>query len=335
MKDFITALQNPEAYPHDVSGVQVIQTHISAVFLTGEFAYKICKSVDFGFLDFSTLEKRKETTEKEVEFNRLISPELYLGVVPIKENNGIIKVDGPEGEVIEYAMKMKQCSQKNIMSNLLTENKISTTDMEALAERIWQFHQKAPRSEEISQYGKLETIKFNWDENFKQTANIIPDSITDDEVLFVQQKVHLFMDNNKELFAKRITQNKIKHCHGDLHTGNIFVEDNKFLIFDGIVFNKRFPNTDIISDFATLVADLEFHDKPELAEAVIKKYQELSQDEDLSVLLPFYNAYRAYVKVKVICLTYQDENVPATQKEELQKAVRKYFDLALKYAKEF
>ena len=141
--------------------VPLIQTHISKVFLTGEYAYKICKPVNFGFLDYSTFEKRKENCEKEVEFNKQISPELYLGVVPVRETENGLAVEGNDGEIVDVAMKMKQCSQENIMKHMLQNNLISNEQMEELAMRIWNFHKNAPSSEEISQYGDLKQIKLN------------------------------------------------------------------------------------------------------------------------------------------------------------------------------
>ncbi len=341
MENLIKSLIKGCAYPHKVDNVQLIQTHISLVFLTGEFAYKICKPVNFGFLDFSTLDKRKVMCEKEVKFNSLISPELYLGVVEIWKQDGGYVVDLEsnsileDGEIVDYAIKMKQCNPDTVLKNLLIDDNVSEQLIIELARKIAEFHQIAPTSEAISKYGQIETIKFNWGENFEQTTNLVEDLISKEDFNFVKHKVNFFIETNQELFSKRVQENKIKHCHGDLHSGNIFVENSHLLIFDGIIFNERFPNSDIIADLAFMTMDLEFLGKENFSKLLIAEYLKVNPDEDMSKLLDFYACYRAYVKAKVVSFMLFDDNVPADKKEQTKEEVKKYFSLVKKYAERF
>jgi uncharacterized protein len=332
MKDLIQQLQQADAYSHEVNGVKVIQTAVSVVFLTGDVVYKICKPVNFGFLDYSTLDKRHTCCVDEVEFNKLISPELYLGVVEIRKIGERLVVDGNEGEVVEYAIKMKQCNPDTIMSNQLDRGLITEKHIIELANRIFSFHSKAPTSEDISQYGSIENVTRNTVENFDQTRERFGNS---EEFKFIEEKSMKFIEENKGLFEVRIAENKIKHCHGDLHSGNIFVEEDKIIIFDGIVFNKRFPCSDVIADIATTLTDLDFHEKNDFSKLLINKYKELSGEENIDTLLNFYKCYRAVVKFKINGFMLGDEHVPEEDKIKIKDDAEKYVKLAYNYAKLF
>ena len=325
MTELKDSLLKKEAYPHDVEDIELIQTHISQVFLTGKFAYKVLKPVDFGFLDFSTLDKRKKACEDEFQLNKLISPELYIGVVKICKVDDRIKVDSSEGDIVEYAVKMKQCSQDNIMSKLLEKNKVGKDLIKEIAKITFKFHNIAPTNTEISEFGSADTIDFNWQENFEQTEPYVGEVIDEHDFEFIKDKVNTFIMNNKILFEKRIRDGKIKQCHGDLHSGNIFVEPDGLYIFDAITFNQRFACCDMINDIAFMAMDLDFHDREDLSKLFIKTYYDLSKDEDISSLLNFYKCYRAYVRAKVNCFMLDDN-------KELREKINKYFSLSKKYA---
>src|SRR3989344_4967923 len=303
------ALQQPAAYSHPVKNTKTIITAVSAVFLTGEYAYKINKPLNLGFLDFSTLEKRKDQCEKEVKYNSLISPELYLGTVRITKNtNGAITVNG-DGKIIEYGIKMKQVDPDATMNNLLAKNLITMKHIQELAKKIFQFHHIAPTSQEISGFGRIDMIQFNWNENFEQTEKYKPAIVSQVDFEFIQQKINKFIQQNKELFEKRIAKNKIKHCHGDFHSANIFIAENAFMAMD-----------------------LDFHNKQELSELFIKEYQRLSDDEDIPTLLNFYKCYRAYIRAKINCFTYDDQNLNDDEKRNANEKAQQYFTLARDYA---
>ncbi len=329
-KQVVEALMTPEAYPEEPGKIELIQTHISFVFLTKNFAYKVKKAVNFGFLDFSTLDKRRAFCEKELQLNRRLCPDIYLEVVPLNKSN-IIKIKG-SGETVEYALKMKRLPQERIMTQLLKEGKVDENTIDEIAKIVAQFHSKAKTNREISQYGSLKIVKTNWDENFTQTTKYINQTIPKIHFQLIQTAINSFMDKNTVLFQNRINEQRIKDCHGDLHSGNIFITD-KICIFDAIEFNDRFRYSDVVADVAFLAMDLDFQQRPDLANRFIKQYIANSKDQQLKQLLSFYKCYRAYVRGKVISFKLDDPNVTSEEKASATKEAQAYFKLAADYAK--
>ena len=329
-KPVVEALLSPDAYPEDLDKIELIQTHISFVFLTKNFAYKVKKAVNFGFLDFSTLEKRRFFCEKELELNRRLCPAIYLEVVPINKSN-IVKING-SGETVEYALKMKRLPQEKIMTVLLKKKKVENKTIDEIAKIIAQFHSKAQTNTEINQYGSLKIIKTNWDENFSQTQKYVNQTISVAEYQFIQSSVNNFMEKNTSLFENRIKNGKIRDCHGDLHSGNIFITD-EICIFDAIEFNDRFRYSDVASDVAFLAMDLDFQKRSYLSDYFVKRYIVYSKDQQLTNLLSFYKCYRAYVRGKVISFKLDDPSVNSEEKIGATKEAQAYFKLSADYAK--
>ncbi len=329
-KEIVDALLTPDAYPQDAGKIELIQTHISFVFLTKNYVYKVKKAVNFGFLDFSTLDKRYAYCKKELELNRRLCPEIYLEVVPITKSN-IIKINS-NGETIEYALKMKRLPQERIMTLLLKEKKVDKKTIDEIARIVAEFHSKAHTSPEISEFGSLKIVKTNWDENFAQTKKYINQTIRQSEFHFIQTKINNFMEKNKSLFESRIVDKRIRDCHGDLHSGNIFITD-KICIFDAIEFNDRFRYSDVAADVAFLAMDLDFQQRSDLADYFIERYIGYSKDPQLTQLLPFYKCYRAYVRGKVISFRLDDPNIKSEEKASAINEAQAYFKLAVEYAK--
>src|SRR3989344_8176438 len=322
--EIIGALENPSAYAHAAESIQRIITGVSVVFLTGDFAYKFNKPLNLGFLDFSTLEKRKDQCETEIKYNSLISPHLYESLITINQDeSGKITIDG-KGKIIEYAVKMKQMDPESTMNNLLRDKKVTTENILQLAKQIHKFHQKAPEDEEIRSYGKFETAKFNWNENFQQTEKYKDVLIPTETFTNVQQKIYSFLGKKQELINLRVQKKKIKHCHGDFHSSNVFINDDNIHIFDGIVFNKRFPCSDVIAEIAFMAMDLDYHKQESLAKVFIDEYQKLSNDEDVPPLLDFYKCYRAYIRGKIACFTYDDPNLNREEKDKTKQTAQEY-----------
>ena len=169
-------MMKPEAYEEDPGSIELVQTHISAVFLTKNFVYKVKKAVNFGFLDFTTLEKRRFFCEKELNLNKRLCGDMYLEVVPINKATAV-KIKG-EGETVEYAVKMKRIPQEKIMSRLLEENKVDNKLIDEIAKIIAEFHSKAETNKRISEFGSLAAIETNWKENFEQTEEFIGTAIS-------------------------------------------------------------------------------------------------------------------------------------------------------------
>jgi aminoglycoside phosphotransferase family enzyme len=311
-KQVVEALLSPMAYDEPPGQIELVQTHISYVFLTKKLVYKVKKAVDFGFLDFETLEKRKYYCEKELQLNKRLCGDMYIEVVPINEAKSI-KIRG-EGKTVEYALKMKRMPQERIMTRLLEENMVYETN------------------DEISQFGSLKVIRTNWDENFDQTQNVVDKTISKKDFELIQNKINLFMSKNSFLINKRIIEGKVRDCHGDIHSGNIFVTDRVY-IFDAIEFNERFRYSDVAADVAFLAMDLDFKDRSDLSDFFVNKYVEFSGDQELRKLLSFYKCYRAYVRGKVVGFKLYDPNVGSEEKKKASIEAQTYFKVAASYAK--
>ena len=328
--DLFEKLKNPAIYGPNVHSIETIQTHISLVLLTGTYAYKIKKPVNFGFLDFSTLEKRKHFCEEEIRLNKRLCPDIYLEVLPITEKNNNISLNG-SGKIIEYALKMKEFSQDNIMTNKLQSGQIHEETIDKICSKLVDFYAKGPQTEEINTYGKTEIIQQNIDENFEQTQEVIGTTIDKKVFDTIQNASNNLLSTKKDCFDKRIKKGYIKDCHGDLHSGNIVISD-KIYIFDCIEFNKRFRYGDIASDIGFLAMDLDYLNHPYLSSYLIDKYIELSKDQDLFTVLNFYKSYRAYVRGKVIGFKLTDPHINKSEQENTRNIAKKYFELSHYYA---
>lgn len=323
-------LKKPSIYGSNVKRVDVIQTHISYVFLTGKYVYKIKKPVNFGFLDFSTLEKRKYFCEEELKLNRRLCPQIYLDVVSITKKNDDLELNG-SGEVIEYALKMKEFPQEKIISNLIKKDKVDKKIIEKICDVLVDFYKKSERSKEIDTFGTVKIIKKNTDENFEQTESVIGVTISQDVFDFIKDKTNAFLNDKKDVFDKRISDGFICDCHGDLHTGNIVILDEKVCIFDCIEFNKRFRYSDVASDIAFLAMDLEYQGYSDLSNYLVEKYVQKSGDLGIFTVLNFYKCYRAYVRGKVTSFILNDPGVSEDKKTEARNTAQKYFALAHSY----
>lgn len=331
-KQVFEALMKPEAYEEDPGSIEMVQTHLSVVFLTRDFVYKLKKAVNFGFLDFTTLEKRHFFCEKELKLNRRLCGDMYLEVVPINKAS-FVKIKG-EGETVEYSVKMKRMPQEKIMSKLLEENKVDDKIVDRIARIIAEFHSKAETNKRISMFGSLVTIETNWSENFEQTEEFIRKTISSEDFNLIRDKVAGFMKKNTVLFKKRMSESLVRDCHGDIHSGNIFVTD-RIYIFDAIEFNERFRYSDVAADIAFLAMDLDFKKRTDLSNFFVRKYVEYSRDQELPKLLPFYKCYRAFVRGKVTSFKLNDFNINIEEKNAATDEARSYFKLASSYVKMF
>jgi len=331
-KQVVEALMKPEAYDEEPGQIELTQTHISFVFLTRNFVYKVKKAVDLGFLDFTTLEKRRFFCEKELELNRRLCGDMYLEVVPInRSRSNIIKIKG-EGETVEYAVKMKRMPQEKMMNKLLEEKKVDSKLIDRIAKIIAEFHSKADMNKRISEFGSLAIIETNWKENFEQTREFVGKTISVKDFKFIRETIEDFMKRNVSFFEKRMREGRVRDCHGDIHSGNIFVTD-RIYIFDAIEFNERFRYSDVASDVAFLAMDLDFKERADLSNFFVERYVKYSGDQELMRLLPFYKCYRAYVRGKVTSFKLKDPSVGGEEKGTAMREAKAYFKLASSYTK--
>ena len=234
----------------------MVETHISYIFFTDEHVYKVKKPVDYGFLDFTTLAKRRVYCHKEVELNRRISPDVYLGVVEIREQGGLYAVEGP-GRTAEYAVKMRRLLRERSMDWLLKQGLVTTEDVDRIATRIARFHHKAQRGPHVTEHGDLEAVRKNVEENFAQTRKYIDIALSADIYDDLVAYSRAFLDARRAVFDARESEGRIRDCHGDLHTTQIFLEtpadcgnSDGISIIDCIEFNERFRYSDVAEDIA-------------------------------------------------------------------------------------
>ena len=329
LTEVVQKLLDPGAYPLPSKAVELMQTQMSFVFMTDDYVYKVKKPVNLGYLDYTTLEKRLFYCQKEVELNRRLCVDIYLGVVPITQDESGILVEG-KGEIIEYAVKMRRLPQENLMNVLLKDSRVSTEMIASVAKKLVAFHQKAETNAEISRFGDLDTITQNTEENFTQTGGYIAKAISQERYQRIKNYTNNFIRGNAALFRKRIAEGRIRDCHGDLHAAHIcFI--NGICIYDCIEFNDRFRYCDVASEIAFLAMDLDHYGRTDLSRSFVDAYVEGSQDKGLLKLLNFYKCYRAYVRGKVACFTLDDPLISQEVKAKTLAEAKKYFALAETY----
>jgi aminoglycoside phosphotransferase family enzyme len=329
LPELVKALLEPRAYPEPPPQVELVQTQISYVFLAGDLVYKIKKPVDFGFLDYTTLEKRLFFCRKEVELNRRLCAEAYLGVVPITGGKGRYKVGG-KGEVKEYAVEMRRLPHEAMMDVLLTENRVTPEMAERVAGIIAEFHKKAATSKEIGRIGGINAVIKNTSENFEQTEQYAGTIIPRETFQHIKDYTEGFIKANTALFYRRAAEGRVRDCHGDLHAAHICFGE-KICIYDCVEFIDRLRYTDVTADVAFLAMDLDHFGRPDLADTFVDTYVKKSGDRELLALLNFYKCYRAYVRFKIGCSQYDDPYIPANEKEKILATTRSYFRLAETY----
>ncbi|MBJ6765773.1 AAA family ATPase [Myxococcaceae bacterium JPH2] len=332
----VEQLRHRDAYDHPVDRVKVLQTHISYVLLAGDYAYKLKKPVDFGFLDFRTLEQRKHFCLSEVALNSRLSPEMYLGVEPIVRRGSRLHLGG-EGEVVEYAVKMQRLPSEQMLDARIAAGRVSTADIERLARMMERFHRAAPSGPSVSRFGVPAEIARDWAENFDQSRPFIGTTHSAAQHRLCLEFVRSSLVRLHSLFLARMRQHRIREGHGDLRTSAVCFDamcPDGICVFDCIEFNRRFRCCDVASEIAFLAMDLELHERPDLSDAFVDTYVEASGDPGVRRLLPFYGCYRAYVRGKVDGFRLdQSESSPHERAEALLQS-RKAFELACGYADE-
>jgi aminoglycoside phosphotransferase family enzyme/adenylate kinase family enzyme len=322
----IQALLNPAAYPHPVTDIELIETHISWVLLTGQYAYKIKKNVQFDFLDFSTLDKRHFYCQEELRFNRRFAPDLYLQVVPITGSAEHPHMNG-SGEAIEYAVQMQQFDGSQLLSHIAERGELSAAIIDQLAALTANFHKNAKADTSSSHFGTPQETHHWFQGNFAHIRPLINNERFLQQILQSEHWGEQALKKNKRLMELRKQQGYIRECHGDLHLGNITLIDGRVTPFDGIEFNPGLHWIDVISEIAFVVMDLQFRGFKRLAHRFLNRYLSVSGDYEGLALLPYYLVYRALVRCKVALLRWEQHRNP----QDLQEA-ESYVHLAENYS---
>lgn len=326
----LECLRDPSAYPVKTRTVELIQTHISWLFLTDTHVYKIKKPVNFGFLDFSTLDLRHFYCLEELRLNRRLCPDIYEQVIALRETDTGAAFAG-DGKVIEYAVMMKRLPDDRMLDRLVDSGRITAEEIRVVALEICRFHSNAPTSPHISEFGSLDQILSNWRENFEQAAPFHTSTLPPAVSRTIRSYVESFTGSHRTLFAERIENGYIRECDGDIHLGNICLLNGTAYIFDCIEFNERFRNSDMAADIAFLLMDLEYHRRPDLADKALTVYITASGDKGCAKLITFYKVYRAFVRGKVESLQLLDAGIDPEVRIASEKRAISYFRLAQGY----
>jgi uncharacterized protein len=325
------ALLSPQAYPHHVERVETLQTHISHLFFAGELVYKVKKPVDLGFLDFTSLEKRRHFCEEEVRLNSRLSPDMYLGVVPVtREADGSVRMGG-RGAILDWAVQMVRLPAERMLDRLLEHAAIDNEQMDALAWLLADFHRRAATGSAVDEYGAWEAVRHNAIENFEQTESFTGLVVSRLLHRHLRERTEEFLEHNRELFERRVREGRIRDGHGDLHAGNICFAPGGLVVYDCIEFTERFRCGDVASDLAFLLMDLDLRGFRGFGRYLAHRYAEHALDTELPVLLPFYKGYRAMVRAKVAAMRSVSAGLGEPQRQDSVGEARRYIHLAASY----
>jgi aminoglycoside phosphotransferase family enzyme/predicted kinase len=334
--ELLHALHQPACYPHHPDRVEMVQTHISAVFLAGEEVYKLKKPVRFSFLDYSTLALRQHYCHEEVRLNHRLAPTVYLGVVPLLRigNDYHLRevANMHQAVVVDYLVRMRRLPPERTLAALLASGQVTKMSIHALAKRLVHFHNTAATTDSAI-YGAPETVWRAVADNFQETAQFVGQTISERQYSRIQDFSQSFFREHQALLRQRIQQDRVREGHGDLRCDHVYFLDQGISIIDCIEFSPRLRTCDVASELAFLVMDLELHSAPDLAAELLHAYTELAADPDLFVLLPFYQCYRAYVRGKVESLKSQEREVTAEEREQARQQAQRSFRLATRYAR--
>lgn len=329
----IKALKDPAAYPNPPNSVQIVQTHISVVALAGEVVYKVRKPVDMGFLDFTTLEKRRQDCHNEVRLNRRLAGSVYLGVVPISRDGDSLRVEG-EDEPIEWAVKMRRLPEDATLESRLTRDEILPEQIRELGERIAAFHREAERGPHISDIASFPTISANLIETLHYPGAVAPEGVDAEVLKHLSELTKEGLEQARALIEERSRRGIPCECHGDLKTDHVYLfpdaaPPDDLIIIDCIEFNERFRYIDPVADVAFLAMDLSFQGRRDLARELIESYFRAGGDEQGRALLQLYLSYRAAVRAKVLSIQAGEAETGGKARAALLEKSRTYRLLAL------
>lgn len=327
-KEQIAKLHSEGEFPEQISRPDLVETHISWVFLCDQFVYKIKKPIVYSFLDFSTLEKRKYYCEREIELNRRLTSNMYLDVQPIREISGRFYIGNQNGEIIDYAVRMRKLDGSRQMDVLLMKNKVIDSDIRDLAKKIAAFHKNTAvvYKKDVLQIRD----EFNDLKNERGYLDAESRAILDEAI----ESSDAFIEKHKDLFALRLKKGFYRDCHGDLHTRNIFLLPDP-QPFDCIEFNDEYRQIDVLNEVAFLCMDLDAFGKPELADLFFRYYSNffpaITSNADWKLFL-YYKSYRANIRAKVNSLRARSTDNHAARESALAE-VNKYLSMVAGYQK--
>ena len=345
----VRALQNPALYDHPVKDFQLVETHISSVLLTGDYAYKLKKPLDLGFLDFSTLEKRRHFCHEELRLNRRLAPQLYLDVIAITGSPPAPQLNGA-GAPFEYMVKMRQFPQSAQLDRVLARGGLTAAHIDQLARTLAEFHARVAVAGADTPYGTPAAAYFPMGQNFDQIRPLVSAGFHP-QLARLQAWSEQMRDRLTAPLAARKRAGYIRECHGDVHLGNMALLDDKVVLFDCLEFNDNLRWIDVMNEVAFTVMDLEVAGGASLprdprlgpvgddrgqkifARRFLNAYLEHSGDYAGLALLRFYQVYRALVRAKVSVIRLSQPGLSRAEREQIESKYRGYADLAERYTR--
>jgi aminoglycoside phosphotransferase family enzyme/predicted kinase len=323
------AMTDPDFYPHKVSRLERRETHISVVFLTGKWVYKLKKPVKFDFLDFRNSKDRRRFCEREVLLNQRLSKDVYIEVTDIYQDESGKFSLLPNGSVVEYAVKMLQLPEGQNLWMLLKKGPITNNRITSLGRRLSAFYETAEKNSHIDRFGCVDLIQYNMEENFKEIDPFVKGALDRQRWEFVCQVCRSFIKDHVDLFQHRIDTGGIRDGHGDLRSEHVYFHKG-IQVIDCIEFNDRFRFGDTALDLAFLHMDLDHLGYPDLGRLLLAAYAETSRDWGIYALLDFYAAYRALVRLKVSCYSLEQKGIK--EKPHVEEDIKRYMNQAYEYA---
>ena len=325
----IQALQRPACYPHPARDIQLVETHISWVLLTGPYAYKIKKPVNLGFLDFSTLEKRRFFCEEELRLNRRLAPALYLDVVPISGSPQSPGFSG-HGETIEYAVKMVQFPESARLDRILARGELRAAHIDLLAQELAEFHGRIAIAGNDKPFGDPDHVREPVTQNFIQIRMRL-DSRDQAQLRRLEIWSAMSFGELRRIIESRKRDGFVRECHGDAHLANMVWLDERVILFDCLEFSDNLRWIDVMSELAFVVMDLDDRGRPDLARRVLNAYLEHTGDYAGLAVFRFYQVYRALVRAKVACIRLSQEGLVDEEINRGREEYRDYAQLAERY----
>jgi aminoglycoside phosphotransferase family enzyme/predicted kinase len=323
----IEALQRPSAYPAPVGAVEVIETHISVVFLAGDHAYKIKKPVDLGFLDFSTLSRRHRFCEEELRLNRRLAPELYLDVVPVTRGPDGLRFGG-DGEALEWAVRMRRFDQAAQLDRQLAAGHLTPEDLDAVAAHIAEFHAAASVAAADAPWGTPAAVRAPVDANFHTLEPALAGTALEPALGRLADWRDRRARALEAVFERRRRDGRVRECHGDLHLRNMARIGDRIVAFDGIEFEPALRWIDVVSDSAFLLMDLCSRGRPDLGWRFMNGWLSGTGDYAGLALLDWYLAYRHLVRAKVDAIRVGQPGVPADERASLRTRIEAHIEQA-------
>ncbi len=313
------------------AGLELIETHTAWVLLSADTVWKIKKPVDYGFLDFTTLDRRRAACDAETRLNARLSPHVYQGLVPVTRDAGGRHHLGGAGDIVDWAVRMTRLPDAVRADVLLREGRLGTPEIERLAEHLARFHDALGPCDAAGGFGAPEAILGNVRENFAQAKTAIGTLLGAGEAAEIERHQVDFVERRRQLLDERIRQGRVRDGHGDLRLEHVYFEEARAqpTIIDCIEFNERFRYADVAADIAFLSMDLERLGRSDLAEGFLAAYARASGDYQLYELVDFYEGYRAYVRGKVSALLAEDRGADLDTRAAAVRDARSFFLLSL------